>query len=64
MVGICPHCGQPIELLPEVGGATLVVDAEEKAFAVLYKTGFALKKRGRLIHVCEKTGKDGHIVRS
>jgi len=63
VIGRCPHCGVEIELVPEVGGQTLVIDAEEEVFAVVYKTGFALRKRGRKIHKCQATGKDGHVVR-
>lgn len=50
-------------MVPEVGGATLVLEREERPFAILYATGFAISKRGRLIHSCLATGKDGHIVR-
>lgn len=63
MIGKCPHCGEPIEMVPDTSGATLVVEPMDKPFAVLFKTGYAVRKTGRLIHHCRATGKDGHVVK-
>lgn len=63
MVGSCPHCGRPIEMVPTTRGETLVVDIGDKAFAIVYDNGYAVRKSGRLIHDCRKTGEDGHVVR-
>lgn len=60
----CPHCGQEVLFLPDTRGNTIVADAESKPFVVVYPSGFCKKyDEGHEIHRCEKTGRDGHVVR-
>ena len=63
MRGSCPHCGKSIEMAPEINGATIVYDAEERDIVISYPSGYVKMRKGYLVHKCEKTGDMGHVVR-
>lgn len=63
MIGRCPRCGGEIEMVPTTQGETVVVEVKDRDFAIVYGSGYAVRKRGRLVHECPATGKDGHVVR-
>lgn len=63
MISRCPHCGGEIEIVPDIKGETLVVDAEVKDFVIDYPSGYVRLRKGRLIHHCAMTGEKGHVIR-
>lgn len=60
---ICPHCGVRIELMADVNGKTVVIDAQEVQVALPYPSGYVRVKMAHLIHSCPATGEGGHVVR-
>lgn len=63
MITRCPHCSTQIELVPDINGRTIVVDAEILDFVIDYPSGYVRLKRGRKVHKCAHTGELGHVVR-
>lgn len=63
MITTCPHCGRQIELVPDISGKTIVVDAEVVDIVTDYPSGYVKLRKGRLVHKCSHTGEYGHVVK-